>query len=140
MGLAASTRRMPTTEPTILIFCDVPRLTLSAKPTDRAKREVSVAVSSTPPLATKDCRWVTPSQPRPGRISSVESFLPTRLGVSGVFFHGSGFPQDVGMPLIIAVGDDAYPTGGNRMTSYFALRSSIFATVCVLMYSYGIFM
>src|SRR6266436_3167172 len=133
MGLAASTRRMPTTEPTILIFCDVPRLTLSAKPTDRAKREVSVAVSSTPPLATKDCRWVTPSQPRPGRMSSVESFLPTRLGVSGVFFQGSGLPQAVAVPLMMAVDEELKPTGGKRITSYLALRSSALLTICVLM-------
>src|SRR5229473_2351187 len=133
MGLAASTSRVPTTDPTIFIFCDVPRLTLSAKPMERAKREVSVAVSRTPPLATKDCRCATPSQPRPGRMSSVESFLPTRLGVSGVFFQGSGLPQPVAVPLMIVVDEELNPTGGKRITSYLALRSSFLPTVCVLM-------
>src|SRR5712664_2431213 len=135
MGLAESTRRVLKTEPTIFIFVGVPRLTLSVKPMERAKREVSVAVSSTPPLATKDCRRATPSQPRPGRMSSVESFLPTRLGVSGVFFQGSGLPQLLGKPLMMAVEEELNPTGGKRITSYFELRSSLFATVCVLMSS-----
>src|SRR3954467_6553255 len=106
MGLAASTRRAASTDPTIFIFCDVPRLPLSPKPMESAKRDVSVAVSSTPPLATNDCRCATPSQPRPGRMSSVESFLPTRLGVSGVFFQGSGLPQFLGMPLMMALVDE----------------------------------
>src|SRR6266436_7175712 len=132
MGLAESTRRVLSTEPTIFIFVGVPRLTLSAKPMERAKREVSVAVSSTPPLATNDCRCATPSQPRPGRISSVESFLP-RLGVCGVFFQGKGLPQAVDVPLMIAVEEALNPTGGKRITSYFALRSSSLAIVCVLM-------
>src|SRR6266404_5115559 len=133
MGLAPSTKRVLTTDPTIFIFCDVPTLALSAKPMERAKREVSVAVRSTPPLATKDWRWATPSQPRPGRMSSVESFLPTRLGVSGVFFQGSGLPHPVAVPLMMAVGEELNPTGGKRTTSYLAFRSSFFATVCVLM-------
>src|SRR5882757_3857259 len=118
MGLAASTTRAPRTEPTIFIFCAVPTLTLSAKPMESTKREVSVAVSNTPPWATNDWRCATPSQPSPGRISSVESFLPTRFGVSGVFFQGSGLPQPVAVPLIIAVEDELNPTGGKRITSY----------------------
>src|ERR1700674_2102189 len=84
------------------------------------KRDVDVAGTSTPPFCTKLCRCATPSQPSPGRMSSVESFLPTRFGVSGVFFHGSGLPQAAGRPFTIAVGDEEYPTGGKRMTSYFA--------------------
>src|SRR5260370_36285864 len=115
MGSAESTSRAPTTEPTIFIFCEVPTLTLSAKPTERAKREVSVAVSSTPPLATKDCKCATPSQPRPGRMSSVESFLPTRLGVSGGVFQGSGLPQVLGMPVMMAVQGELNPTGGKKI-------------------------
>src|SRR5580700_11676582 len=133
MGLAASTSRVPTTEPTIFIFCALPTLTPSARPIERAKREVSVAVTRTPPFATKLWRLATPSQPRPGRMSSVESVLPTRLGVSGVFFHGSGLPQALGRPLMTAVGLEKKPTGGNRMTSYLALRSLVLDTVCVLM-------
>src|SRR4029077_16935619 len=105
----------------MFIFCAVPSVTLSANPIERAKREVSVAVSSTPPLATNDCRCATPSQPRPGRMSSVEFFLPTRLGVSGVLFQGSGLPQAVDVPLMIAVEEALNPTGGKRITSYFAL-------------------
>src|ERR1700686_1775508 len=133
MGLVASTRRVPSTEPTIFIFCEVPTLTLSARPMESAKREVSVAVSSTPPLATKDCRCATPCQPSPGRMSSVESFLPTRLGVSGVFFQGNGLPHVVAVPLIMAVEEELNPTGGNRITSYLALRSPVLLTICVLM-------
>src|SRR5258708_40108217 len=110
MGLAESTSRAPTTEPTIFIFCEVPTLTLSAKPTERAKREVSVAASRTPPLATKDCKCATPSQPRPGRMSSVESFLPTRLGVSGGFFQASGLPQLLGRTLMMAAGEELNPS------------------------------
>src|SRR5271167_4781832 len=133
MGLAASTRRVPTTEPTIFIFCALLTLTPSARPMDRAKREVSVAVRRTPPFATKFWRLATPSQPRPGRMSSVESFFPTRFGVSGVVFHGSGLPQALGRPLMMAVGLEKKPTGGNRITSYLALRSPVLETVCVLM-------
>src|SRR5579862_4069 len=134
MGLAESTRRVLSTEPTIFIFCALPKLTLSARPMERAKRDVSVAVSSTPPLATNDCKRATPCHPRPGRMSSVESFLP-RLGVSGVFFQGNGLPQAVEVPLMMAVEEALKPTGGKRMTSYLALRSSILASVWVLMYS-----
>src|SRR5580704_19388115 len=133
MGLPPSTSRVPTTEPTIFIFCAVPTLTPSARPMDSANREVSAAVRRTPPLATKDWRFLTPSQPRPGRMSSDESFLPTRFGVSGVFFHGSGLPQALGKPLMMAVGLEKKPTGGNRMTSYLALRSLVLERVCVLM-------
>src|SRR5580658_4138076 len=133
MGLALSTRRVPTTEPTIFIFWALPTLTPSARPMDSANREVSVAVRRTPPLATKFWRLATPSQPRPGRMSSVESFLPTRFGVSGVVFHGSGLPQALGRPLTIAVGLEKKPTGGKRMTSYLALRSLALETACVLM-------
>src|SRR5580693_98540 len=97
---------------------------------ERAKREVSVAVRRTPPLATKFSRLATPSQPRPGRISSVESVLPTRFGVSGVFFHGSGLPQALGKPLMMAVGPEKNPTGGNRMTSYLAFRSLVLDMTC----------
>src|SRR6202790_1777905 len=125
MGLAASTTRVPSTEPTIFIFCAVPTLTLSARPMESAKREGSVAVSSTPPLATKDCRCATPCHPARGRMSSVESFLPTRLGVSGVFFHGSGLPHAVAVPLMMAVEEELNPTGGKRITSYLELRSSL---------------
>src|SRR5580704_17929532 len=133
MGLRLSTSRAPTTEPTIFNFCALPTLTPSARPMDSAKREVSVAVRKTPPLATKDSRFPTPSQPRPGRMSSVESLLPTRFGLSGVFFHGSGFPQVLGRPLMTAVGLEKKPTGGNRMTSYLDRKSLIFPTVYVLM-------
>src|SRR5260370_1656137 len=133
MGLAASTRRAPSTEPTMFIFCGVATLTPLARPIDSAKLDVSAEVSNTPPLATKDCRWATPCQPRPGRMSSVESFLPTRLGVSGVFFQGSGLPQSAGIPLMLAVEEYLEPTGGKRITSYLSLGSAIFATVCVLM-------
>ena len=44
----------------------------------------------------------TPLHPSPGRMSSVESSLPI-FGVSGVFFHGSAFPQLMGRPLITAI-------------------------------------
>src|SRR5437868_15475163 len=124
MGLVESTRRVPSTEPTIFIFCAVPTVTLSARPMERAKREVSVAVGSTPPEATKACRWATPCQLRPGRMLSVESFLPTKLGVSGVFFQGSGLPQPLGRPLMMDVVEELKPTGGNKIMSYLALRSS----------------
>src|SRR5260370_40320302 len=106
---------------------------LSLKPMESAKREVSVAVTSTPPLATKDCRCATPSQPRPGRMSSVESFLPTRLGVSVVFFQGSGLPQPVAGPLMIVVDEELNPTGGTQITSDFALRTTFLPTVWRLM-------
>src|ERR1700756_2886106 len=133
MGLAESTNRVPSTDPTIFIFCEGVTLTPVPSPIDSAKFDVSVAVSSTPPFATNACKRATPSQPRPGRMSSVESFFPTRFGVSGVFFHGNGFPQAIGNPLIIDNDDALNPTGGNRMTSYLAFRSTILATACVLM-------
>src|SRR5438034_6650923 len=56
MGLASSTRRVPTTEPTIFIllaFC-VPMP--SAKPRESASDEVSMAVRSTPPRSTNSCK------------------------------------------------------------------------------------
>src|ERR1700736_334081 len=133
MGLAPSTRRVPSTDPTMFIFWEGLTLTPAPRPIDNAKFDVSVAVNSTPPFATNACSRATPSQPRPGRMSSVESLFPTRFGVSDVFFQGNGFPQAIGNPLIIAVEGALNPTGGNKITSYFAFRSSILATACVLM-------
>jgi hypothetical protein len=65
-------------------------------------------------------------------MSSVESFLPTRFGVSARIFQGSGLPQGARQ----AVDDEVGPRktdGRNRMTSYLAFRSLILKTVCVLM-------
>ncbi len=128
MGLAASTSRVPTIEPTIFIFSELLNVTPLAIPVAMANCEVSSAVSRTPPLRTKVCSLATPSQPRPGRISGVESFLPTRLGVSGVFSQGSGLPQVVGVPWTMALELALPVTGGKRITSYFALRSGILAS------------
>src|ERR1700716_559454 len=127
MGLAESTSRVARTEPTIFIFCAGLSVTLSARPVERANRDVSVAVRSTPPFVTKACKLATPCQPRPGRMSSVESFLPTRFGVSGVFFHGRGLPQLIGMPLMMEVVEELKPTGGEKITAYFSLMSAVFA-------------
>ena len=66
-------------------------------------------------------------------MSSVSSSEP-RLGVSGVFFHGSGLPH-IGMPFTIA--SVLRPTGGKTMTSNLACKSSSLATRCVLMYVNG---
>src|ERR1700722_19133817 len=136
MGLAASTSRVPTTEPTIFIFCALPTLTPTASPIESANCEVSVAVTRTPPFSTNDWRCSTPSQPSPGRMSSVESFSPTRFGVSAVVFQGSGFPQALGSPLMIDVVLEK-PTGGNKITSYFEFKSVVLVTICVLIKSYG---
>src|SRR5438876_181710 len=57
---------------------------------ETAKSEVSIEVIKTPPLETNFCKFISPLQPRPGRMSSVSSVLP-RLGVSAVVFHGKGF-------------------------------------------------
>src|SRR5208282_5803481 len=111
MGLAASTRFVRRTEPTLLSFCGGAALTLSSRPMEEAKRAVSITVRSTPPFSTKACKCATPLQPSPGRMSSVESFFPTRLGVSGVFFQGSGLPHAVGSPLMTAVMLPPKPTG-----------------------------
>src|SRR5258708_34503611 len=132
MGLAASTSRVPTTEPTIFIFWALPTLTPSARPMESAKREVSVAVRRTPPFATKFWRFATPSQPRPGRMSSVESFLPTRFGVSGGFFHGAGLPQALGRPLLMVAGPEQKPTGGNRVRYSLAMGALALASPGVL--------
>src|SRR2546427_8961317 len=106
MGLPLSTSLVPTTEPTIFMRSEACALMPVTRPISVAKREVSVAVSSTPLFCTNACSLARPSQARPGRMSSVESFFPTRFGVSGVFFHGSGFPQPMGMPLMMAVGPE----------------------------------
>src|SRR5580704_7910278 len=116
----------------MLSFCDCVSVTPFSNPLPIAKLEVSVAVSKTPPLATNSCSFATPSQPRPGRMSGVESFLPTRFGVSGVFSHGRGLPQEVDRPAMTVAGL-LQPTGGKRMTSYLVLRSGILASDCVLM-------
>ena len=68
-------------------------------------------------------------------MSSVSSSDP-RLGVSGVFFHGSALPH-IGMPLTIA--SVPRPTGGKTMTSNFAPRLLSAAASCVLMYVNGTF-
>src|SRR5437899_11007533 len=133
MGLAASTSRVPTMEPTIFIFSEVLKLTPLAIPVAIANCEVSRAVRRTPPLRTKLCSLARPSQPRPGRMSGVESFLPTRLGVSGVFIHGRGFPHDVGVACTMVLELALPVTGGNRITSYLAFRSGILASAWVLM-------
>src|ERR1700740_1365956 len=122
MGLAASTRRVPTMEPTIFIFSELLKETPFAIPVAMAKCEVSNAVRRTPPLRTKLCKLARPSQPRPGRMSGVESFLPTRLGVSGVFIHGRGLPHEVGVPCTIRLELVLPVTGGNRITSYLAFK------------------
>jgi hypothetical protein len=62
-------------------------------------------------------------------MSSVSS-MPPRLGVSCVFFQGSGLPY-IGMPLMIACAPR--PTGANRITSYLLLRFGSRETSCVLM-------
>src|SRR5580700_7141754 len=133
MGLAASTRRVPTMEPTIFIFSELVEETPLASPLVMANCEVSSAVRRTPPFRTNDCSLARPSQPRPGRMSGVESFLPTRLGVSGVFIHGRGLPQVVGVPCTMALGLVLPVTGGKRITSYLAFKSGILAMACVLM-------
>src|SRR6266702_973981 len=133
MGLAASTRRVPTMEPTIFIFSELLKVTPLANPVEIANCEVSSAVRRTPPLRTKLCSLARPSQPSPGRMSGVESFLPTRLGVSGVFIHGRGLLHAVGVPWTIALEAALPVTGGKRITSYLALRSGILAIACVLM-------
>src|SRR5580704_14406093 len=127
MGLTESTRRVPTMAPTIFIFSELLALTPLVSPMEIANCEVSVAVRSTPPFWTKDCSLATPSQPRPGRMSGVESFLPTRLGVSGVFSQGKGLPQKVGRPCTTVFALYPQPMGGKRITSYLALRSEILA-------------
>src|ERR1700746_2560656 len=125
MGLAASTRRVPTMEPTIFIFSELLKETPLAMPVATANCEVSSAVRRAPPLRTKLCTLARPSHPRPGRMSGVESFLPTRLGVSGVFIHGSGLPHEVGVPCTMVLELALPVTGGNRITSYLAFRSGI---------------
>ena len=60
-------------------------------------------------------------------MSSVSSSDP-RLGVSAVFFHGSGLPH-IGIPLTMT--SMLRPTGGKMMTSNFALRSASFATFLI---------
>src|SRR5579859_4877171 len=133
MGLAASTSRVPTMEPTIFIFSELAKKTPFAIPVAIANCEVSRAVRRTPPLRTKDCSLARPSQPRPGRMSGVESFLPARLGVSGVFIQGRGLPHVVGVPCTME-SETALPvTGGKRITSYLAFRSGILASEWVLM-------
>src|ERR1700719_1799388 len=117
MGLAASAKRVQTIEPTIFIFSEVVEVTPVASPAAMANCDVSIAVSRTRPLRTKLCNLARPSQPSPGRMSGVESFLPTRLGVSGVFIHGRGLPQAVGVPCTMALGLALPVTGGNRITS-----------------------
>ncbi len=105
-------------------------LTPGVNPNATAKFVVSFAVISNPPLRKNSCKCSRPVQPSPGRMSSVSSVFP-RFGVSWVTFHGSGFPY-IGMPLMIACGFPRTP-GANTITSYFARRSLIFGTVCVLM-------
>ena len=101
--------------------------TPEVRPNCTAKVAVSSTAMSSPPSRTNACRLAMPSQPMPGRMSSVESILPM-FGVSSVVFHGRGLPN-IGMP-----GDQrlagARPTGGNRMTSY--LRAQDASLVDVL--------
>ncbi len=105
-------------------------LTPGLKPKVTAKFVVSLAVISRPPLRTKSCRFATPVQPSPGRMSSVSSVL-ARFGVWGVTFHGSGLPN-IGMPSTMLCGFPR-PPGPKTMTSYLERRSLFFEAVCVLM-------
>jgi hypothetical protein len=102
-------------------------------PNVTAKLVLSLAVMSSPPWRTNSCKRSRPVQPSPGRMSSVSSVLP-RFGVSGVTFHGSGFPY-IGIPLTTACA--LRMPGGKTMTSYLERRppapEGIAATVCVLM-------
>src|SRR5258708_3151429 len=124
MGLAPSTTRVPTTEPTIFSFSELDALTPLVMPVPAANCAVSITVKNTPPSLTNFCSLATQAHPSPGRRSSVESFLPTRFGVSAVFCHGSEFPQLVGTPLTILFNEPLNPTGGNKITSYFSSRSA----------------
>src|SRR5579883_388084 len=70
-----------------------------------------------------------PSEPR---AYVVRRIVLARFGVSGVFFHGSGFPHAVGIPFTTALALEKNPTGGNKITSYFAFKSPAFAITWVL--------
>ncbi len=101
-----------------------------ASPMSTANFAASPAARNTPPCSTKRCKCASPDAPSSGRVSSVSSMI--MFGVSAVFFHGTGLPT-IGTPLRIS--DDAPAcSGANRITSYFDLRLSSRATVCVLMY------
>src|SRR5882762_731473 len=64
MGLAPSTTRVPTTEPTIFSFSELEVLTPLVMPTPEANCAVSITVKNTPPSFTNFCSFATPSQPR----------------------------------------------------------------------------
>ena len=104
-------------------------LTPLVRPNCTAKSAVFSTPTSTPPRFTNVSRLATPCHPSPGRRSSVCAQVPM-FGVSGVFFHGSGFLH-CGSPCTIAC--TLPPAGGNRMTSYFAFSDAFLATSCVLM-------
>ena len=76
MGLAPSTICVFTTVPMIFSRWPCDTDTPSSMPNVAAKFAVSATVTSTPPLRTNSCKCSRPSQPRPGRMSSVESFAP----------------------------------------------------------------
>ena len=67
------------------------------------------AVMTTPPRATNPCRFASPCQPSPGRMSSVCAHVPM-FGVSGVFFHGIGL-RHIGSPSTI---DETLPPRGRK--------------------------
>ena len=77
--------------------------------------------------------WRRPPS-RGQNISGVESFLPTRFGVSGVSCQGNAaLPKPSAIPEMIAAGEELQPTGGNKITSYCACRSKMLLIFCVLM-------
>ena len=71
-------------------------LTPFVRPNCTANSAVFATPTSTPPFATNDSRFASPCQPSPGRMSSVCASV-LMFGVSGEFFHGTGF-RHMGIP------------------------------------------
>ena len=105
--------------------------TPGVNPKVTAKLVLSLAVISSPPWRTNSCRRSRPVHPSPGRMSSVASVFP-RFGVSGVTFHGKGFPN-IGNPLTTACA--LRMPGAKTITSYLERKppAGVAATVWVLM-------
>src|SRR2546422_670087 len=75
--------------------------TPGVKPVETAKSADSSEPMNKPPFFTKFCKFISPVQPSPGRMSSVDA-KPPRLGVSSVFFHGRALPY-IGRPCMTAL-------------------------------------
>ena len=71
MGLVASMVLERTTLPTMRRRWRGATDSPGVMPVVTANSAVSIDVSSSPPFLTKSCRCATPSQVRPGRMSSV---------------------------------------------------------------------